>query len=283
MGQGKSKAISEEGPALIQFGCERCKTRFVLRPSSRKLGLGGKLRAFSMGAWRTVRFHEGLGSGYGTARRQLLGKMDDEAYKSFVESFHFCHECRQFVCDECWSASARNCLTCVATAITGGVRPPLPFAPIGPEIQRPVVSAAILRADRPRRDAALPVLAAAVVLLAFEGGFLLAAIWGGPAALPAVAHGPSPAPSPAAPQYQAEPSPSGASTLAGEGPVGGSAGGPVAVGTPTLKPAPQPTRTPNSTLPPTPTPTFSLEESKSDTSQKVWPASAKITALKMFS
>ena len=256
MGQGKPKATSEERPTLIRFGCERCKTRFALRPSSRRLGLGGQLRAFSVGAWRVVRFHEGLGSGYDTARSQFLGKMDDEAYKSFVESFHFCHQCRQFVCDECWSASLRNCLTCGATSMAGGSRPPLLFAPIGPEIQRPAVARAIVRPDRPRRDAAIPVLAAAVVLMTFEGGFLLAALWGGPAAFRAVAYGPSPAPSSAAAQYQAGPSPSGPWALPGEGPVASPAGGLIAVGSPTQKPAPQPTKGPNSTLPPTPSPTL---------------------------
>ena len=66
---------------------ERCKTRFVLPPSTRKLGIGGKLRALSTGLSRTFRYHEGLGSSYDTARRQMLARMDDEAYQSFVQSF----------------------------------------------------------------------------------------------------------------------------------------------------------------------------------------------------
>ena len=112
-----------EAPALIQYACERCKTRFVLPPSSRGLSFAGKLRAFSMSVGRSVKLHEGLGAGYDTARRQLLAKMDDEAYQSFVQSFRFCHECRQFVCNECWSAARRSCLTCVAKSMTVVVPP----------------------------------------------------------------------------------------------------------------------------------------------------------------
>src|SRR6202142_2193523 len=167
-------STSQEAPALIQYACERCKTRFVLPPSSRRLSIGGKMRAFSSGLGRTFRFHEGLGAGYDSARRQLLAKMDDEAYQSFVQSFRFCHECRQFVCNECWSTSRRSCLTCVAKSMTGAVRPRPPFAPAGPEIPRPVVAAGPGGSRRLRRDLPLVALALGLVMLALEVGALVA-------------------------------------------------------------------------------------------------------------
>jgi hypothetical protein len=175
-----------EAPALIQYACERCKTRFVLPPSSRGLSFAGKLRAFSMSVGRSVKLHEGLGAGYDTARRQLLAKMDDEAYQSFVQSFRFCHECRQFVCNECWSTSRRSCLTCVAKSMTGTARPRPPFAPTGPEIPRPIVAAVAPRKGRLRRDFALVAAAIAIVLVSIEGGVLLVgAASGNPSATPA--------------------------------------------------------------------------------------------------
>ena len=165
--------MTSEAPALIQYACERCKTRFVLPASSRKLGLGGKFRAMSSGVGRTVRHHEGLGGAYDTAKRQLLAKMDDEAYQAFVQSFRFCHECRQFVCNECWSTSRRSCLTCVAKSMAGEVRPRPPFAPAGPEIPRPVAVARPARNRKLRRDATIAALVIAVALLGVEGGMLL--------------------------------------------------------------------------------------------------------------
>lgn len=167
-------STSQEAPALIQYACERCKTRFVLPPSRRKLSIAGKFRSLSIGLSRTFRYHEGLGSSYDTARRQMLAKMDDEAYQSFVQSFRFCHECRQFVCNECWSTSRRSCLTCVAKSMTGTARPRPPFAPTGPEIPRPALAAAVpTRRGRVRRDAALVALGLAIVLLVAEGGILM--------------------------------------------------------------------------------------------------------------
>jgi hypothetical protein len=162
-------SAGQDAPALIQYACERCKTRFVLPPSSRHLGFGGRFKAAGMAVSRTVRFHEGLGSTYDGARRQLLAKMDDDAYQSFVQSFKFCHECRQFVCSECWSASRKTCLGCFAKAAGTTVRQRPPFAPVGPSIPRPV--AAAVPTGRRRRfatDASLLVMAAAVILLVVE-------------------------------------------------------------------------------------------------------------------
>ena len=165
---------TQEAPALIQYACERCKTRFVLPPSRRRLGFGGRLRASGMALSHTLRFHEGLGTTYDGARRQLLAKMDDDAYQSFVQSFKFCHECRQFVCSECWSTSRKTCLGCFAKAAGTTVRQRPPFAPEGPSIPRPV--AAVLPAGRRRRlrtDASLLVMGAAVLLLVVELVFIL--------------------------------------------------------------------------------------------------------------
>jgi hypothetical protein len=230
-------STSQEAPALIQYACERCKTRFVLPPSRRKLSIGGKLRSLSMGLSRTFRYHEGLGSSYDAARRQMLAKMDDEAYQSFVQSFRFCHECRQFVCNECWSTSRRSCLTCVAKSMTGTARPRPPFAPTGPEIPRPIAAAvAPLRKGRARRDAALVGLGLALVLLVVEGGILLANGNGGTAATATATPSASPTVVPSAiPTLSAAPT------------------APTPTAVPTPVPTPSPTVTPTAVVGPTPT------------------------------
>ena len=237
-------STSQEAPALIQYACERCKTRFVLPPSSRELNIGGRIRAFSTGLGRTLRYHEGLGTSYDTARRQLLAKMDDEAYQSFVQSFRFCHECRQFVCNECWSTSRRSCLTCVAKAMTGTVRPRPPFAPAGPEIPRPVVAAGPERSRRLRRDLGLVALATALILVALEVGALFAS---------ATASRPTPETGVVA----ATPSPSQAVASPSQMPLATPTASPSA--TPTASPSasasPSPSATPTPTLTTTPTPT----------------------------
>jgi hypothetical protein len=241
---------SQEAPALIQYACERCKTRFVLPPSSRHLSVAGKLRAFSTGLGRMFRFHEGLGAGYDTARRQLLAKMDDEAYQSFVQSFRFCHECRQFVCNECWSNSRRSCLTCVAKSMTGTARPRPPFAPTGPDIPRPVVSTMPLRRGRLRRDVTLVALAVAIVMLALEGGVLLAAVTS-PGPTPAIVYV-TPSPSPSA---TAVPSPTEMATVV---PIATESATPSA--SPSEMPSASPTLTPTEapTAAPTPVPTIRI-------------------------
>ena len=239
---------SPEAPALIQYACERCKTRFVLPPSSRKLSIAGKFRAFSMGVGRAFKFHEGFGSAYDASRRQLLAKMDDAAYQSFVQSFRFCHECRQFVCNECWSTSRRSCLTCVAKSMTGAVRPRPPFAPSGPEIPRPAVAlAAAPRRGRLRRDAIVVAMVVAVLMLFLEGGVLLMAAT-------------SPGPTPAIIYATASPSPSAsaqasASVRATATPTLAATPSPTAIATPiTGTPTPIPTASPTDTPTPAPTP-----------------------------
>ncbi|MFI5259270.1 MAG: hypothetical protein ACHQ01_06650, partial [Candidatus Limnocylindrales bacterium] len=240
-------------PALIQYACERCKTRLVLPPSRRRLGLAGKLRAFSMGAGRTIRLHEGFWAGYDLARRQLIARMDDQAYQSFVQSFHFCHDCRQFVCDECWSSAYRRCLTCVAKAMPGAVRPLPPFVPIGPEIPRSVVVAALSPRGRLRRDFTTLALALGVVILTIEGGLLLATASSGPIASPLLAYGPtSSGPAPAPLPHQVKTSTPVPFASAGESPSAGSSAGLIEVAGATMTAASGPTRAPNSTSPVTP-------------------------------
>ena len=56
-------STSPEAPALIQYACERCKTRFVLPPSSRKLSIGGKFKAMSTGIGSGVQVPRGPGRG----------------------------------------------------------------------------------------------------------------------------------------------------------------------------------------------------------------------------
>jgi hypothetical protein len=266
-------STGQEAPALIQYACERCKTRFVLPPSRRRLGFGGRLRATGMALSRTLRFREGLGSTYDGARRQLLAKMDDDAYQSFVQSFKFCHECRQFVCSECWSTSRKTCLGCFAKAAGTAIRPRPPFAPDGPSVPRPAVGAAALgtaalaasvgRANaatapaatapaatapavgrrRLRTDASLLVMAAAVILLAFELVIMLPGIGrsndAGPTATNFVA-----ADSPSA-------SPTDAPTTA---PTPTATLVPTASPTPTATPTASPTPSPSPSPSPSPTP-----------------------------
>lgn len=237
----------QEAPSLIQYACERCKTRFVLPPSRRRLGFGGRLKASGMALSRTLRFHEGLGSTYDGARRQLLAKMDDDAYQSFVQSFKFCHECRQFVCSECWSASRKTCLGCFAKAAgTTTARQRPPFAPVGPAIPRPVVAAAPVRRRRLRADASLLVMGAAVILLVVELFVIL------PGGLNNRSGDDNPSPSPIAAVDTPTASPTDAPTAS-----------------PTPSPTPSPTATP--TLMPTDSPTPAPTPTRAPTAKPVTP------------
>ena len=176
---------SQDAPELIQYSCERCKTRFVLPPSSRRLGIRGSFHAIFKGAGRTLKFHQGLRGGVGAARRELLAKKDDEAYQAFVLSFRFCHECRQFVCNDCWSKSRGTCLTCAGKATGSPVRARSIVAAAAPDIPRPIISVAPQRRGHTRRDAGLAGVTLAIVLLSIEGGVLLLNATGGPSDLSA--------------------------------------------------------------------------------------------------
>jgi len=163
-------SMPTDAPALIQYACERCKTRFVLPPSNRKLGPIGRVKATVTAIGRTFRDHEGYSVAYDGVRRQMLAKMDDDAYQSFVQSFKFCHECRQFVCSECWSNSRKTCLGCFAKAAgtPAGKQKPA-YAPQGPSVPRPEPRFVTSRKRRHvSTQASLLVMAAAVLLLVVE-------------------------------------------------------------------------------------------------------------------
>jgi cytoskeletal protein RodZ len=243
-----------EAPELIQYACERCKTRFVLPPSRRRLGFGGRLRATFMAIGRSVKNRQGLGSSFDESRRQILAKMDDDAYQSFVQSFRFCHECRQFVCNECWSNSRKTCLGCFARSTDGAAavaRPRPPFAPAGPEIPRPAVAAApAKRRTRLRTSASLAVLAVAAVLLLIDAGFyFFVNAGGGPSANPthAVIAVGTTATATATPTASPTlvPTPSATATATAS---------PTASPSPSATPSPTPAATPSATPSPTPTP-----------------------------
>jgi hypothetical protein len=80
--------------AMLEYTCERCSRGFV----PPKLG--------------------GRGIGRDDARRPADTRADDEAFRLFAQTVHFCAECGQFVCAECWLASRGTCLRC-ATGSTG--------------------------------------------------------------------------------------------------------------------------------------------------------------------
>ncbi len=228
-------SLNTEAPALIQYACERCKTRFVLPPSSRKLSPPGRIKATMTAIGRMLRYHEGYSVTYDGVRRQMLAKMDDDAYQSFVQSFKFCHECRQFVCSECWSNSRKTCLGCFAKAAGTSKQKP-PYAPDGPVVPRP--TPAFVTARRKRRvstQASLLVMAAAVLLLVVELAI----------ALPGQTNG--------------NQNPSASTPVAGVTQTGTPEPTPTAdataTPTPTATPSPSPTESPTESPSPTPAPT----------------------------
>jgi len=133
----RSDAAELEKPARVQYTCERCRTRFVLVPPPRRLGIGGRLRALAFVLGRSILFYQSPGASYDEARRELLSGVDAEAYESFAQSFKYCLECRRFVCAECWSATGRCCLSCLRIAMTGATLARTPFMPALPEAPRP--------------------------------------------------------------------------------------------------------------------------------------------------
>jgi hypothetical protein len=156
----------QEAPELIQYSCERCNKRFQLPPSAQKLGVKGTLVAALSGI---------RGKGFGAARRELLARMDDEAYQAFTLSFRFCHECQKFVCNDCWSKALGSCQTCAGKAlVVSPLKPTVRAVPV-PDIPRPVVSAAPPRKGHTRHSLGLVAVTLAIVLLSAEGYLLLAA------------------------------------------------------------------------------------------------------------
>jgi len=121
--------------------------------------------------------------------------------------------------------------------MTGTARPRPPFAPAGPDIPRPIVSSVPLRRGRLRRDVTLVALAVAIVMLALEGGVLLAAVAG-------------PAGTTQSPSASATPIPS-ATPIATAVPTAIATESPI----PTASPSPIPSATVSATQTPTPAPT----------------------------
>ena len=251
-----------------------------MRPrAARRLGFTGELHAVWIGVGRVIRRHEALGPGIGAARRGLIASADDEAFRYFVQSVHFCQVCHEFVCHECWSASRGTCRLCAGWASTSTAERPLPQTAPSPGVARPVVSVV---PDAPRAlSGYVPraALVGAVVLLIVGGGFAMAAVAAGltsqtvasatatpgqaldATAVPVGTEAPSSSPTThgtAGPSPDTTVSPNDART-----PTRSPATGPKRTSTPTATaapthtptPAPTPTTTPSPTPSPTPTPT----------------------------
>ena len=245
-------SMSTEAPALIQYACERCKTRFVLPPSSRRLNPAARISATLTAISRTLRYHEGYSVTYDGVRRQMLAKMDDDAYQSFVQSFKFCHECRQFVCSECWSNSRKTCLGCFAKAAGTTSRQKPPYAPEGPAVPRPIPALAPARnKSRLRTDASLLVMAAAILLLVVEVAIALpGSITGSQPSGTAPVAGVTQTGTPeASPTPSATESPS---AVPSDSPSGSPSATPSASDSPSPSPTPSTSPTPTSGTTPTP-------------------------------
>src|SRR5262245_51491024 len=88
---------SMTAPAVIESFCERCGTRYTFEPPRQR---GRRL----MDIGRTLGFLEDEGQDATTAA--LAGE-------PFPGTFHFCLECRQYTCGNCWNAEAGFCNGCV--------------------------------------------------------------------------------------------------------------------------------------------------------------------------
>ncbi|HEY7941690.1 MAG TPA: hypothetical protein VID25_07070 [Candidatus Limnocylindrales bacterium] len=133
---------------LVQYVCERCHTRFVLALSGRKLSPSNQVRAGLEAARHTVLRRDASYAENLTEATRRIGQVNADAeYERFRRSFNFCHNCRQFVCSDCWNDTQRQCLTCAPRkavraagprAAKGPVAPSLD--PDGPQISRPLAS-----------------------------------------------------------------------------------------------------------------------------------------------
>ena len=131
---------------LVQYVCERCHTRFVLALSGRKLSPTNQVRAGFEAARNTVLHRDASYAQNLTEATRRVGQViADAEYERFRRSFNFCHNCRQFVCSDCWNDTQRQCLTCAPRktvraagprAAKGPVAPSLD--PDGPQINRPL-------------------------------------------------------------------------------------------------------------------------------------------------
>ena len=242
-------AAYEDPPALIRFDCERCKRGYVPPRLGQQIGL------------------------VGAARPRLLVRADDDAYREFVQSVHFCPQCRQFVCHECWSRPRQTCLRCAVGAANGTVLssiPALPVAAPGLAFVRPAVPVVARRSGHGGRNATWVALAAALILVALGGGLTLSAFATGASSTAGTSATPTQYPSPAidvsspsqaAGEDSSPTPPSGASESASP------SASPTRFGAPTTSPSAGSTRTarptatrkgtptPGPTATPTPTPT----------------------------
>ena len=138
--------VASVSEGLVQYVCERCHTRFVLALSGRKLSPSNKVRAGLEAARHTVLRRDGSYAENLTEATRRIGQViADAEYERFRRSFNFCHNCRQFVCSDCWNDTQRQCLTCAPRkavraagprAAKGPVAPSLD--PDGPQITRPL-------------------------------------------------------------------------------------------------------------------------------------------------
>jgi hypothetical protein len=108
-GRSVGASATAESPDLIEYACERCEKLFQPPAVRLRLGIGGWRRALALALGGRFGDREGRRA---TTHRQLLAKINDDAFGAFVGSFKLCHECRQFVCARCWSKSRRTCRTC---------------------------------------------------------------------------------------------------------------------------------------------------------------------------
>jgi hypothetical protein len=140
--------VASVSEGLVQYVCERCHTRFVLALSGRKLSPSNQVRAGLEAARHTVLRRDASYAENLTEATRRIGQVNADAeYERFRRSFNFCHNCRQFVCSDCWNDTQRQCLTCAPRkavraagprAAKGPVAPSLD--PDGPQISRPLAS-----------------------------------------------------------------------------------------------------------------------------------------------
>jgi len=264
---------------LVQYVCERCHTRFVLALSGRKLSPSNQVRAALEAARHTVLRRDGSYAENLTESTRRIGQViADAEYERFRRSFNFCHNCRQFVCSDCWNDTQRQCLTCAPRkavraagprAAKGPVAPSLD--PDGPQINRPLAGGLVTAAagvavagvpearlrSRSRWPGRTTVALAGLVVLLVVANIASSQTAKGPLAVNAadsptatatlIALGPTATP-------RATPSPAPDGTLDPRiGTVDMSTPTPAPTAAPTPRPTPAPTAAP--TPPPTPRPT----------------------------
>lgn len=50
-------------------------------------------------------------------RAEVIAKIDEAAYQSFIGHFRLCQDCRRFVCPGCWNRSWSSCKSYVSRAM----------------------------------------------------------------------------------------------------------------------------------------------------------------------